>query len=150
MASDELATATAEDLTAAQEEPVYRHGRLVYRGRLLSIEEWLPFFERRVLLESAAEEDRAEKRLTDMRPWIAHWIAYLRAVFPSRRFRWFVPDPVALMRGLPGHGLRECYDRFFTHQARALGMTAASQVAQPTPNGSGTSDSSRSAAGASA
>lgn len=139
MATEELTTATAEDLNAAHEEPVFRHGRMVYRGRLLSIEEWLPHFERRVLLEALIEADRAEQRVPDLRPWVEHWIAYLKAVFPRRRFRLFAPDPVALMRALPGNGLRECYDRFFTLQALALGMTPHGSLAMP--NGSGSDNS---------
>lgn len=141
--AQQLPTATAGDLEAAHAEPVLRLGQLVYRGRLLSIEEWLPHFERRLELERQLEADRAAKRVPNLRPWIDHWVAYLRAVFPRRRFRIFAPDPVAAIRALPGNGLRENYERFFLHQALALGLTHTESLATKSGTSSGGSTPDR-------
>jgi hypothetical protein len=130
---------TAADLAQAHQEPELVIGNKLYRGRLLSIEEWLPFFEERFALEQAAAKAAEAGAVVDMRPWVKHWVAYLRTVFPRSRFRWWVPDPVQAIRELPGMALRDEYERFFLHQARVLGMkdgasqTSGISSSQPTP-----------------
>lgn len=117
--------ATAAALAAAHEEPILRIGSLVYRGRLLSIEEWLPFYERMVALEQrrAAAPDTAAAP-EDLRATIALWVDFLRAMF-SRRYRFWAPDPVTWLRKQPGAELRKAFYHFSFLQARALGWDLA-------------------------
>lgn len=114
--------ATAAELAATHQEPELVIGSRLYRGRVLSIEEWLPFFEERYRLEQLALQAQGAGKLVDLRPWVKHWVAFLSAVFPRKDYRWWTPDPVQAIRQLPGNGLRDEYERFFLHQARALGL----------------------------
>jgi hypothetical protein len=134
--------ATAADLAAAHQEPELRIGRMLYRGRLLSIEQWLPFFEERFRLEQLALTAQAEGRPVDLRPWVKHWTAYLKAVFPRSDYRFWAPDPVRAIRELPGTGLRDEYERFFRHQARALGMLPPASPTSGTASSPSTSAAS--------
>lgn len=128
----------ADALDESQAEPVLVVGSLRYRGRLLSIEEWLPFYERQVTLERASEEDVKAKRPPDLRARVALWVDFLHALFPKRgRFSWFAPDPVEQLRK-KRTALREAYYHFFYLQARALGWNLAGQA---TTDGESSSDS---------
>lgn len=131
----------AEEIAAAHDEPTITVGRLVYRGRLLSIEEWLPFLERQLELEG---------RKASPREMVEHWVKYLYAVFPRRgRFRTFAPDPVAAIRSMPGNALQEAYLSFFFHQARVLGYnrSGAPKSATTPKSEPGTISSDRTADG---
>jgi hypothetical protein len=137
------ATVDGNALAAAHEEPTLTLGSIVYHGRVLSIEEWLPFFEERIELEAATAALRKGKKMPDMRAWIRHWVRYLSAVFPRSRFHFWAPNPVAALRQLPGRGLQEAYEGFFYHQGRELGFfpksaapVPAAETPQPTPPGS--------------
>lgn len=129
---------TVQAMQDATEEPVLHLGRLVYRGRVLSAQEWFPFWDRyaalgdryRALMDdpgratssAVVELSRVANRLH---------LDYLRAVFPSRRFRFWAPDPVArLARGHPKQ-LRDAFDAFFSLQARAMGLTAPRTESPP-------------------
>lgn len=121
----------ATTLAKALEEPVLVLGTLKYRGRVLSIEEWLPFYERQVALnqERDTAATRAEKARA-VRDALELWVDFLYAVFPRRgQFSWFAPDPVRQLRKTPGPALREAYYHFFYLQARALGWELVSPAA---------------------
>lgn len=123
--------ATAAELHEAEtQEPVLELDGLRFRGRILSIEQWLPHWEQRCALEEITAEALANKQPPPLRPWVNHWVAFLKDVFPSTLRNFWSPDPIHLIRRLPGNGLREHYEHFFSHQALALGMRVA--VESPT------------------
>lgn len=123
-------------LAEAHEEPVLRIGSLVFRGRLLSIEDWLPFYERQVALEKENDEKKKAGQAPNIRAALELWVDYLRTIFPRRRFNWFAPDPVEWLRKHDTQ-LREAYYRFFFLQARALGWELAGQSTDgPSSSGS--------------
>lgn len=128
---------SSEALAGALEEPTLVVGILRFRGRILSIEEWLPFFERQVALEKLiADGPKGGRGAAEiLRASLALWIDYLRAVFPRRRYNWFAPDPVDQLRKAPGAALREAYYRFFFLQARAIGWDVASLETPPATPG---------------
>lgn len=129
MASNFDLNLTAQQLADAHEEPTITVGSNLYRGRLLSIEQWLPYYERLMDLEVRAREDNSTVTLRD---FVKLWVDYLYEVFPRSRFKLWVPDPVAAIREIPGEGLKESFASFFSHQARVLGMSALVPMASET------------------
>lgn len=122
---------TAAEYAASLEEPVLEIGGFRFVGRILSIEEWVLHWERRQALEDLTAKAIELKTPPNLRLWVEHWIAFLRDVFPRRRFRWWAPDPVQLMRHSEGLGLRGYYDSFFLHQAVALGAALPGPIPGP-------------------
>ncbi|MGN6110837.1 MAG: hypothetical protein ACTHU0_37390 [Kofleriaceae bacterium] len=108
-ATSEFGYFNADQHAAALEPPVLILGGLRYEGRLLSIEEWLPF-----------AEEAGQLRTGTRAAWAAFARRYLRAVFPRRRFRVWAPDPVQLLMAQPWATVEEALDRFFVLQARAM------------------------------
>ena len=116
----------ADVVRAAQEEPTLRLGNLLYRGRLLSIEEWMVHAER---LDALNQRVTAGKAVSP-KEMAAVYRAYLRAVFPvrrwwwpfaqGRRYRWWAPDPVKRLMRQPWGVVMEATQRFFVLQARAM------------------------------
>jgi len=145
MADDAAAPAggTAAEYAESLEEPVLEIdvGDITYKfvGRILSIEEWVAHWERRLALEALAARAVAAKTPVDMQLWLDHWKAFLRAVFPRRRFRWWAPDPVRLAAESPGLGLRGHYERHFFLQAVAMGAALPPPAPSPTPGPSSSS-----------
>lgn len=136
MPTDRFGHFDADSYRAAQEEPTLQIGGLLYRGRLLSIEEWLVYAgeieqlraaDARATLRRAENEDRFardEELLPDIRgsassAYVALYRRYLRAVFPRRRFRFWAPDPVAGLMAMPWGVVTEAITRFFDLQALA-------------------------------
>lgn len=112
----------ADAITAAQEEPTVTVGNLLYRGRLLSIEEWLPFWERSQHLDAEAKlapSSSADVAARRLRARTALYRDYLTAVFPRRRYRWWAPDPVKHLMALPFTALEASVAFFFILQAQA-------------------------------
>lgn len=128
-----------------------------YRGRVLSVTEWLPYWERLLSLEARkAAREEAQKtnheRLAAAVPdtivelleeppapaaqeWLRLYRMYLEAVFPRRRFRPFwAPDPVARLAALPGNALAGAFERFFTHQLRVMKGVSAELESSESPS----------------
>lgn len=120
----------ADQHAAAQERPVLIVGGLRYEGRLLSIEEWLPF---------ADEVEQLRAREAPVAAWSAFTRRYLQAVFPRQRFRWWAPDPVEQLLRQPWVVVQEALQRFFDLQARAMSQPG------PTTATSGTGSHDRTA-----
>jgi hypothetical protein len=111
---------SADALAASLAPPVLEVSGYRYHGRVLSIEEWLPFYARLGEIERAARVDGA-RDATTVRAELTLAREYLRAVFPRWRLRPFwAPDPVRLLRRAPGNALVEAFARFFGHQARLM------------------------------
>lgn len=123
----------ADTLAAANQEPHLALHGMAFHGRLLSIVDWLPFWERYVATQKAIEVAIADKRLPDLRPSTQLWIDFLRAIFPKDGRRWFAPDPVKLLAKEPGTVLRDTFNHFFFHQARSVGLDLGHVDARPTP-----------------
>jgi hypothetical protein len=98
-----------------------------YEGRLLSIEEWLPFWDRMQQLQ------RAETK--DLRAWVAFYREYLRAIFPQRRRPFWVRDPGARLLQQPFSIVEQAMLRFFILQARAMGVTEPTTPTPPSTSG---------------
>jgi hypothetical protein len=109
----------ANAILSAMEAPTLRLGRFLYRGRLLSIEQWLPFWERLQELENAPVADGVTAVKARMRARTAFHRAYLRAVFPRRDFKFWAPDPVAQVLAQPFDLVEKIVSFFFILQARA-------------------------------
>lgn len=125
----------ADALAAAHEEPTIQVDRFVYRGRLLSVLEWLPFWERLQALEAKAVAEHADAAVARLRERQAFHADYLRAVFPKRDFRFWAPDPVAHILKKPLDDVDRIVGFFFTLQARAtFGADAIARTAS-TPDG---------------
>lgn len=127
----------ADVLAAALEEPTLTVGRFRYRGRVLAMMEWLPYWERELELQTRAKlvaDQAAGVRLLADRLTLAR--DYLRAVFPRRRYTFWAPDPVKALAATPGRALEEAFARFFIHQATVLGLTTTG----PSTSGSGSGD----------
>ena len=140
------AGATAAAVHAAQEEPVVRFGDRTYRGRLLSIEAWLPFYERLQALELVKAKAVDAGLPFPLRQFVALWVDYLSAVFPRSDYRFWAPDPVKALRELPGNGLREAFEHFFSRQVLVLGATVAPPVSPAAPQATTSDGPSSSAA----
>lgn len=125
---------TAAEYAASLEDPVLEIRGFHFAGRILSIEQWLPHWERRLALEELAAKAVECKTPPDLRPWLEHWVAFLKDVFPRKRYYFWAPDPVRLMREEPGLGLREHYERFFLYQAAALGAPLPPAMRGPNSN----------------
>lgn len=118
---------TADAMQQAQEEPELRIGNLRYVGRILSAPEWLVFWERYADIGEAFAKLRAtpdavtERTIVTLeKQALALHLDYLRAVFPTSRFRFWAPDPVkVLARGHP-RDIKGAFDAFFSLQARAM------------------------------
>lgn len=137
---------------AAYEEPVLRYGRFVYRGRVLSAEEWFPFWDEYLDLVDAAkamsnaaepqlkELAALERRSHDLR------LRYLRTVFPTGRFRFWAPDPIAQLQRAHPQEMRDAFHAFFSLQARAMGLAEPkieSPQTPPTTDGTSSNASTR-------
>lgn len=114
----------ADEMAAAQVAPTLRVGGYLYRGRLLSIEEWLPWWERLLAIQAerraAADTDGgSSERGASFRRLNAFYRDYLRVVFPRRRYRWWAPDPVKHLMRQPFTVVEEAIAGFFFLQARA-------------------------------
>lgn len=100
----------ADTYVAAQQEPELTLGSCLYRGRLLSIDEWLVF---------AAEYDRLIEARASVKQLQAFYRRYLSAVFPRSRYKFWAPDPVAGLFRLPWSAVQEAFARFFELQVQA-------------------------------
>jgi hypothetical protein len=100
----------ADTFRAAQEEPTLVIGGLLYRGRLLGIEEWFGY---------AEEYEALRTKDATVRDYAAFYRKYLRAVFPKSRFKVWAPDPVAHLFSLPQGVMTEAIKSFFTLQVLA-------------------------------
>jgi hypothetical protein len=100
----------ADTFVAAQQEPELVIGACLYRGRLLSIDEWLVF---------AAEYDRLIARKAPVAELKAFYWRYMRAVFPRARYKFWAPDPVAGLFRLPWSAVQEAFRSFFALQVQA-------------------------------
>lgn len=105
----------ADAYLATQEVPVIVVGALVYRGRLLSLLEWLPIAE---AIDALDERQKAGGKVPP-REFIRVYRKYLRMVFPRRRFVFWAPDPVAELFKLPWGAVTEAIRSFFALQAQA-------------------------------
>lgn len=112
----------ADVYRAAQEEPTLTLGGLLYRGRLLDIEEWLGY---------AEEHDRLREQGAPQREVIQFYRRYLRAVFPRRRYRWWAADPVPALLAMPWGVVMEATARFFALQVRASTPSAGQPSETP-------------------
>lgn len=126
----------ADALSAAQEVPTLMVDRFLYRGRLLSIEEWLPFWDRLQAMDARpAAADDAEAR-TRLRERAVFHRDYLRAVFPKRDFRFWAPDPVKHALRKPLQEVEAIVAFFFILQTHAtFGKEAIGSATAPTPSG---------------
>lgn len=100
----------ADTYAAAQQEPELVIGACLYRGRLLSIDEWLVY---------AEQYDRLLASKPTVKQLQAFYRRYMRAVFPRSRFRWWAPDPVKGLFRLPWSAVQEAFKSFFELQALA-------------------------------
>lgn len=107
----------ADAMAASQDAPTLTVGRYVYRGRLLSIEEWLPWWERFIELQRTAET--SSRPAADMLKLLAFYRDYLRLVFPRRHYRWWAPDPVKHLLRQPLAVIEEAMTCFVLLQVRA-------------------------------
>lgn len=145
----------ADALAAAQEAPTLTVGGYLYRGRLLSIEEWLPWWERLLAIQAERAKARREEvmgeRGASFRKLNEFYRDYLRLVFPRRRYRWWAPDPVKHLLSQPFSVVEDAIACFFFLQARAtFGADAMpqSQPIQPAPPGTSSPPATASALGA--
>lgn len=144
MAPTALSHFNANAIAASLVEPVLELGRLSYTGRLLSIEEWLPFWERIQELTAANEKARAEGRPADRLAAARLYREYLRTVFPRSRRRFWAPDPVPQLLAQPFEVVEGAMTFFFTLQLRASGMIP--RTSSPPTAGSDSSGSTPAAA----
>jgi hypothetical protein len=105
----------ADAYTEALEEPTLRIGNLLYRGRLLSLPEWLPVAAQ---LDAIGTRQRNGEDVP-IDETIQIYRKYLRLVFPRRRFLFWAPDPVAALFCMPWGVVTEAISRFFVLQALA-------------------------------
>lgn len=108
----------ADALTVSLEAPALTIGGVRYEGRLLSIEEWLPFLDRVQAIQRTGK--------TEMADVVTLYRDYMRAVFPRSRFKFWAPDPVPILMRQPFTVVRQAFDRFFSLQALAMGAPALS------------------------
>lgn len=134
--SDSRAHFDADAITAAQEAPTLTVGRFLYRGRLLSVEEWLPFWDRLQAMEAKPAAASTRLAVLALRDRVAFYREYLRAVFPRRDFRFWAPDPVAHLLAQPFDVVEQTVGFFFTLQALAtFGLEAMDKATTPATNG---------------
>jgi len=105
----------ASEYLASQEAPTLVFGSLVYRGRLLSLPEWLRVSTQ---LEQLSARQTAGETIPQ-HEYQRVYRAYLRMVFPRNRFRFWAPDPVAQLFQLPWGAVTEAIRSFFALQALA-------------------------------
>lgn len=111
----------ADALAAAQEAPTMTVGGFLYRGRLLSIEEWMPWWDRLTALRKGREQirDSQDDAKAFLVTLLQFYRDYLRVIFPRTRFRFWAPDPVEHLMRQPYVVIEEAMDRFFSLQERA-------------------------------
>lgn len=126
----------ADAVAASQQAPTLMVGRYLYRGRLLSIEAWLPYWERLRALDRAAAAADGDAAVASLRARSVLYRDYLRAVFPRRDFRFWAPDPVKHLMQQPLQVVEKTIAFFFTLQARATFGRDALDKATATTHGS--------------
>jgi hypothetical protein len=137
---------SADAIAAAQETPRLVLGNLLYRGRLLSIEEWLPFWERLQAMEArhaSTSVAGATSAAAALRERSAFYREYLYAIFPRRSYRFWAPDPVTLLMRQPYQVVDQTLAFFFILQARATfgeKALARSRETDGTPSPTRTAD----------
>jgi hypothetical protein len=112
----------ADAIAAAQEAPMLTVGGLLYRGRLLSIEQWLPYWERMQDMDrrhSGVAGVPAPDMPAALRERARFFREYLRAVFPPGSYRFWAPDPVEHLMRKPFQVIESMVGFFFILQARA-------------------------------
>lgn len=112
----------ADAYAAAVEPPMLKIGGHTYRGRVLSITEWLPFEPRIARLyagELSAEEFAA----------LTH--EYARALFPKGSWPFWLRDPVAQLLLQTPETIIAALTDFFGSQLRAMGLPAARTTKTP-------------------
>ena len=122
---DERAHAAAADaaaMRAAVEPPVLAIGGLTYRGRVLSIEEWLAFAE------------RADGARGNMKALLRLYRDFLTAVFPPRRYKWWAPKAADLVMRRPFDEIQETVLRFFVLHLRWHGLQLEDETATASPS----------------
>lgn len=109
----------ADAYLAGLERPTVRIGNITFRGRLLSIEEWLPFEELLAAIADAANGEPTAQASADMHEFAEK---YLRAVFPREDIPWYLRrrDPVPALLKLPWAGLLELLKSFLAAQRRSM------------------------------
>lgn len=117
----------ADALAARFDPPTVRLGGRVYRGRILSIEEWDPF-QVRIERIRLAEGDNNKLGQEDM---VGLFREYGHTVFGRRRTLWervlqIPTDPTERLMRLPPSAMLETFLRFFSCQARAMGAAEPS------------------------
>lgn len=111
---------------AAIEEPLLTIGRFRYRGRVLSMAEWLPFYEQALAVDAMPDGP------AQLRAYHQLYVRFLAAVFPTRRYSFWAPNPVKALARAPGRTLEEAFARFFSHQLRMLRLHAPEPTTPPT------------------
>ena len=121
----------------ATEEPILTIGGYRYRGRVLSMAEWLPFYDRALAVA------KITNTAAQLRAYHQLYVDFLAAVFPRRRYRVWAPHPVKALARAPGRTLEEAFARFFDHQLRMLKLDAPepTRTTGPTPPRPDTSES---------
>ncbi len=131
----------ADAVAATQEAPTLQVGNLLYRGRLLSIEEWLPFWERLQAIQAKPVAENGDAALAALRERTAFYRDYLRAVFPKRDYRFWAPDPVKHLMAQPFEIVEKTLAFFFILQARAtFGTKTLEEAANQTTGGPSSPD----------
>lgn len=128
----------ANALAAEQRAPTLHLGRFTYRGRLLSIEEWLPWWDEWHALDVERKALPADAQPSAVLAHFAKRSAfaerYLRVVFPRRRYPFWAPDPVAALLAQAHQVVEETLGFFFILQARAtFGADVVDAVRPPVP-----------------
>ncbi len=110
----------ADALAARFDPPTVRLGGRVYRGRILSIEEWDPFQTRIERIQSRDEDDKLGQA-----EMIALFREYGNAVFGRRRTWWewtlgIAVNPTERLLKLPPNAMLDVFLSFFSCQGRAI------------------------------
>lgn len=110
----------ADQYIEALEPPVFKYGGRIYRGRILSMEDWVRFAPR---LQKAAR-----KELSHLDYQVLIW-QLARAIFPRPWWKVWERSVGSILLKLPIKVREAAVQDFLEPQGRALGLTEAS----PTP-----------------
>lgn len=128
------------DADAFATEPLeLRIGGAVYRGRILSIVEWMGWKDRLVRHEEIEKAEGDQPKPETAQASLELMLAYMRDVFPpvvkrSGLLRRRVTiDPIAVFERRGARDTRTAFARFFGHQLHAMGFVVQLQTVSRIP-----------------